>query len=53
MPLNVRLPRDLHTRLKTLVARRGTNIRAYVVQVIAEAVERDERADEARRGGPR
>jgi predicted HicB family RNase H-like nuclease len=48
VPLNVRLPRDLHARLKLRALLRGRTIRQYVTEAIEEAVERDETQD--RRG---
>jgi predicted DNA-binding protein len=43
--LNVKLPRELHARLKSRAAMRGRTIRQYVAEAIAEIVERDENQD--------
>jgi predicted DNA-binding protein len=43
--LNVKLPRELHARMKSRAAMRGRTIRQYVAEAIAEIVERDENQD--------
>jgi predicted HicB family RNase H-like nuclease len=51
VPLNVRLPRELHARLKSRAALRGKTIREYVTEAVAEVVARHEAEDrEAGRG---
>lgn len=45
VPLNVRVPRSLHTRLKVRAAMTGRTIRQYVADAIRAQVERDEATD--------